>query len=84
MARPKDHEKSKREAERPLREAGAGEREGFEQAEERLIDEATHAEDGANPLLDQMPPEPDGEIADKHVAYGEADDVETPDRPDRE
>jgi hypothetical protein len=83
MARPKDRETFKQEAERPVEEAGGGEAEGFEQAEERLIEEASHGDSSADPLADRMPLEPDGERVDEHNAHGEADDVETPDRPDR-
>jgi hypothetical protein len=56
----------------PVEEAGGGEAEGFEQAEEALIEHAEHREAGGNPKYDRPPPEP--EEAD--VAYGEADHAE--------
>jgi hypothetical protein len=58
-------------AERPLAEAGEGVAEGFELAEEELIDHATHADSGGNPLADAFSVEaekaPDGDV------FGEAD-----------
>jgi hypothetical protein len=84
MARSKDRDSFRREAERPVREAGGGESEGFEEAEERLIEEASHGDGNADPLADRMPLEPDGEHVSDQAAHGEADDAETRDRPDRD
>ena len=56
----------------PVEEAGGGEAEGFEQAEELLRDHAEHREEGGNPKYDRPPPEPD----QADVAYGEADHAE--------
>ena len=70
-------------AERPVVEGGGGVAEGFEQAEEQLIENAGHGE--GNPAADAFPPEPEQD----HAAHGEADEVEsattegTEDRPDR-
>jgi hypothetical protein len=57
------------EARRPLDEAGQGEAEGFEQAEERLRDLAEHRDEGGNPRHDRGEPEE----ADPRATYGEAD-----------
>jgi hypothetical protein len=58
-------------AERPLREAGEGESDGFEMAEEGLIEHATHGDAGGNPLQDEFTPEAERSGA----AYGDADEV---------
>ena len=58
---------------RPLIEAGEGEAEGFELAEEDLIEAAEHGDSVADPLGDAFTPEADG--FDNSDAYGEADDV---------
>ena len=58
-------------AERPLVEGGEGEAEGFELAEEELIDHASHAEFGGNPLEDTY--EVEGEEPSDEDVYGEAD-----------
>lgn len=60
------------EAERPLSEAGEGESEGFELAEEGLIESASHGDSSGNPLGDRFTPE---EAESKDLSsYGEADD----------
>jgi hypothetical protein len=57
-------------AERPLREAGEGEAEGFDVAEQDLIDHAEHTTTGGVPRLTQM-----GEEAEPDPAiYGEPDE----------
>jgi hypothetical protein len=63
-------------AERPLYEAGEGEAEGFEQAEDALIEHATHGDEhsGRVPLYDEGEPEEAG----AGVEYGEGDDVRAP------
>ncbi len=64
-----DREKERREAERPVDEAGGGEAEGFEMAEEALRRHAEGIEEGGNPLDDVGPVE-----AEKTDAvFGEAD-----------
>jgi hypothetical protein len=62
--------------ERPVREAGGGEQEGFEDAERELIDNAGHGE--GNPLPDEF----EGEVeSDRSGAeYGEADTEQKPDQ----
>jgi hypothetical protein len=70
-----DRERKKREAERPVREAGGGESEGFEQAEADLIEHAENSGGEGIPPLDQM-----GEEAEPDPAtYGEADEERIPD-----
>ena len=55
-------------ARRPVDEAGGGEAEGFELAEEELIDNASHGDQRNFPDRDALPPEEPSE-----AAYGEAD-----------
>jgi len=64
---------SRREEERrPVEEAGGGEAEGFEQAEELLVDHAEHTRGEGAPRLTQM-----GEEAEpEHATYGEPDEEE--------
>lgn len=64
------------EEERPLAEAGEGESEGFELAEEELVERATHEDEHGNPLTDAGDPEEPG-AARIRDAYGEADDLES-------
>jgi hypothetical protein len=56
---------------RPLVEGGEGEAEGFELAEEDLIEAAQHGDSTADPLDDAFTPEVDG--FDNVDSYGEAD-----------
>ena len=58
-------------AQRPLVEGGEGEAEGFELAEQDLIEAAQHGDSGADPLGDAFTPEADG--WDDAASYGEAD-----------
>jgi hypothetical protein len=55
-------------AQRPLAEGGEGEAEGFELAEEDLIEAAEHGDSQADPLADAFTPE-----SDRGGQYGEAD-----------
>lgn len=58
---------------RPLAEGGEGEAEGFELAQEQLIENASHGDGTGSPLGDRFTPE---EAAAKDLAsYGEADEV---------
>jgi hypothetical protein len=59
-------------AERPLAEGGEGEAEGFELAEEDLIEHAEHQEGEGIPELDQLGEEEEQDPA----TYGEADEEE--------
>src|SRR5689334_25176656 len=56
---------------RPLVEGGEGEAEGFELAEEDLIEAAQHGDSTADPLDDAFTPEVEG--FDNVDSYGEAD-----------
>jgi hypothetical protein len=61
-------------AEQAVSEGGEGEAEGFELAEEELIESASHGTPAGNPLGDRYPAE---EAASEDLAsYGEADHVE--------
>jgi hypothetical protein len=60
----------------PVREAGGGEAEGFEQAEQDLIDNAEHGEGHGIPRSDQF-----GVEAEENPAtYGEADEEQPADQ----
>src|SRR3954447_6039353 len=61
------------EEERPLAEAGEGESEGFEQAEELLEERATHEDDRGGPLRDR----PEKEEQPSRAEYADTDDVES-------
>jgi hypothetical protein len=64
----------------PVEEAGGGESEGFEQAEQELVEHAEHGDPAPDPGTDAFPPE---EESDRETAEaGEADDVVPPDGPD--
>lgn len=61
----------------PLLEAGQGEAEGFEQAEQELIERASHGDERSTPETDAFTPEQE---SDRSTAvYGDADEVEGPD-----
>jgi hypothetical protein len=62
------------ESRRALEEAGEGESEGFELAEEDLIEEASHGVERRSPEAEDW-----AEEDDAGSVYGEADDVEEPD-----
>ena len=63
-------------AERPRRESGEGVAEGFELAEQALVDHAEHTAGEGMPRLDEM-----GEEAEPDVAtYGEPDEEDGGDR----
>jgi hypothetical protein len=61
------------EEDRPLAEAGQGESEGFEQAEELLQERASHQDDRGGPLRDR----PDPEDEPSRAEYADADDIES-------
>jgi hypothetical protein len=73
-ARP-DYYDENDESHRPLEEAGEGEAEGFELAEEDLIEEASHGEERRSPEADGFDEEED----EVDSVYGDADDVEPDD-----
>ena len=59
------------EAERPLAEAGEGEAEGFELAEDELIEAASHGRPSGHPSGDRLPVE--NAESEGLAEYGEAD-----------
>jgi hypothetical protein len=69
-------------ARRPVDEAGGGQAEGFEQAEEDLRANAEHGELGPrDPMRDSFTPEEESDVAGGE--YAEPDDARTRDRPDQ-
>jgi len=64
-------------AERPLAQSGEGQAEGFELAEEDLIEAAEHGDSEADPLVDAFSEERDP--PDRVAGYGEADHEEPQD-----
>ena len=75
MNEPDRHEEERR----PVEEAGGGEAEGFEQAEEELIEHASHGDPAPDPS------ELAGEAEDpesSEAAYGEADHEHSTETPD--
>jgi hypothetical protein len=64
---------------RPLREAGEGEAEGFEEAEEELIEHASHGDPAPDPGELSGEPE-DPESAES--TYGDADHERSSETPD--
>jgi hypothetical protein len=70
----RDLEARRQEERRPLEEAGEGEAEGFEQAEQQLVENAEHGDNLGDPEVDAFAPE---EESDRSSAvYGEADEVD--------
>ena len=69
------------EEQRPLREAGQGEAEGFEEAEAELIEHASHGDDGPDPSHHAGRPEDQGAA---EAEYGEADHEESAEVPDQD
>jgi len=61
----------------PVEEAGGGVSEGFEQAEEDLIENASHGDGTGNPEADAI--DEDAEAERSTAEYGEADEEEQPD-----
>jgi hypothetical protein len=64
----------------PVHEAGGGEAEGFEEAEERLIDNAEHGDWAPDPYNDAFTPERESDQSG--AAYGEADHERSSERAD--
>jgi hypothetical protein len=62
------------EAHRALEESGEGEAEGFELAEQDLIEEASHGDEGRSPEADAFAGEVESDEAG--AVYGEADEVD--------
>lgn len=75
---PSEEDAGLSEAERPLAEAGQGESEGFEQAEEELIEHASHGDQhAARRAMQDAPAESDDARA---APGGEADDERSSER----
>jgi hypothetical protein len=66
-----EREEERREAMRPVEEAGGGEAEGFEQSEEALVDAAEGGESGGPADLDAPEPEANPDPG----TYGDADEA---------
>ena len=62
----------------PVEEAGGGVAEGFEQAEEDLIENATHGDGAGDPETDAIDNE-SAEAERSTAEYGEADDAQPSD-----
>jgi hypothetical protein len=69
-----DPNESKDPARQPVEEAGGGVSEGFEQAEEDLIENASHGDGTGNPEADAI--DEDAEAERSTADYGEADEEE--------
>jgi hypothetical protein len=65
------------EADRPLAEGGEGESEGFEQAEQELVEQASHGDPKYSPEVDEFTPEKESDRAG--AEYGDADDAQPED-----
>lgn len=71
-----ERERKRREANRPLEEFGEGESEGFELAEEQLIEHASHGDQhNTTPIIRHTRDNPDEEDAPDAELYGDADEV---------
>lgn len=69
----------------PVYEAGGGEAEGFEMAEEELIEHASHGDSGGTARITEHASHVDEELDDEDL-YGDADEEGDPDdqRADRD
>jgi hypothetical protein len=67
----RDRDSRKDEERAPVEEAGGGEAEGFEQAEEQLGRNASHEDPGGDPAADAFTPEAESDLSG--AEYGEAD-----------
>lgn len=69
-------EQRRREANRPLEEAGEGESEGFELAEQQLIEHASHGDEhNTTPIFRDTRANADEEGRPDPDVYGDADEV---------
>lgn len=66
-----DLQRRREEEQRPVREAGGGQAEGFEQAEEELVEHASHGEETG---LHIFPAEIESDLSG--AVYGEPDEVD--------
>jgi hypothetical protein len=74
MEEREDLERRREEEQRPLEESGEGEAEGFEQAEEELIEQAEHGDNKWDPELDAFTPEEESDRSS--ASYSEPDEVD--------
>ncbi len=74
MEEHESREDRRAEEQRPLREAGQGEAEGFEESEAELIEHASHGDSGPDPSNLAGEPEDPGAA---EAEYGEADHEES-------
>ena len=74
-------EERRAEEQRPLREAGQGEAEGFEEAEEELIEHASHGDSSPDPT--HLAGEPEDPAA-RDVEYGEPDHEDSSEAEDQD
>jgi len=63
---------------RAVLEGGGGYAEGFEQAEEQLVRQASHEDAPSSPTADAFTPEVESD--ESGAAYGEADQIDPPDK----
>ncbi len=78
-----ERERRRREANRPLEEAGEGESEGFELAEQQLIEHASHGDQhGTTPIVRHTRDNADEEEEPDPEIYGDADEVPSDVRPE--
>jgi len=73
-----DPDEKKDPAMEPVKESGGGVAEGFEQAEEELIENATHGDGTGNPEVDAIDNE-SAEAERSTAEYGDADDAQPED-----
>ena len=72
-----DYDDERDPAQEPVREAGGGEAEGFEEAERELIEHASHGDEhAARKILEDAPDEDED---DRAASSGEADTEAKPD-----
>ena len=74
-----EREEERRESIRPVEEAGGGESEGFEQAEEELREQAEHGDPASSPAADAFEPEVESD-RETGAARGEADEFRSTER----
>jgi hypothetical protein len=71
-------------AERPVREAGGGESEGFEMSEQDLIRHASHSDDVSDSIVFHDAGKPEAEADRQTAASGDADHIDTANRIEEE
>jgi hypothetical protein len=71
-------------AERPVREAGGGESEGFEMSEQDLIRHASHGDDVSDSIVFHDAGKPEAEADRQTAASGDADHIDTANRIEEE